>query len=32
MLEDWTQTLGVTPLLGIAAAAIAVILFLVIKS
>ena len=31
MLEDWTQTLGVAPLLGIAAAAIAVILFLVIK-
>ena len=30
-MEDWTQTLGVAPLLGIAAAAIALILFLVIK-
>ncbi|MEO7588475.1 MAG: GntP family permease [Arachnia sp.] len=30
-MEDWTQTLGVAPLLIIAAAAIALILFLVIK-
>ncbi|WP_309065754.1 GntP family permease [Microbacterium sp.] len=30
-MEDWTQTLGTGPLLGIAAAAVALILFLVIK-
>ncbi|KQQ08738.1 GntP family permease [Rathayibacter sp. Leaf296] len=30
-MEDWTQTLGALPLLGIAAAAIALILFLVIR-
>ncbi|MFU8947523.1 GntP family permease [Mycetocola zhadangensis] len=30
-MEDWTQTLGTAPLLGIAAAAVALILFLVIK-
>lgn len=30
-MEDWTQTLGAGPLLGIAAAAVALILFLVIK-
>ncbi|GAA3652191.1 GntP family permease [Microbacterium marinilacus] len=30
-MEDWTQTLGAAPLLGIAAAAVALILFLVIK-
>ncbi|GAA2180301.1 GntP family permease [Leucobacter tardus] len=30
-MEDWTQTLGAGPLLGIAAVAVALILFLVIK-
>lgn len=30
-MEDWTQTLGTGPLLGIAAAAVALILFLVIR-
>ncbi|WP_345751080.1 GntP family permease [Microbacterium rhizophilus] len=30
-MEDWTQTLGAGPLLGIAAAAVALILFLVIR-
>lgn len=30
-MEDWTQTLGAAPLLGIAVAAVALILFLVIK-
>ncbi|MFT4021265.1 MAG: gluconate:H+ symporter [Acinetobacter sp.] len=30
-MEDWTQTLGTLPLLGIAAGAIALILFMVIK-
>src|SRR5690606_4504544 len=31
MTEEWTQTLGAGPLLGIAAAAVVLILFLVIK-
>ncbi len=30
-MEDWTQTLGTAPLLGIAAAAVALILFLIMK-
>lgn len=30
-MEDWTQTLGTLPLLGIAAGAIVLILFMVIK-
>ncbi|HIW99723.1 MAG TPA: GntP family permease, partial [Candidatus Nesterenkonia stercoripullorum] len=30
-MEDWTQTLGTAPLLGIAVAAVALILFLVIR-